>query len=295
MHAFLLTTLHQMLAHSLLNNLMITLNRGGLVLPLIGLALFILPRHQRIGLAVLVSLLAGLSLAWGFQHLAFRPRPVDIRLIIESSNSPAYPSGQATAAFCVAWVLMLAYRRRLWQIGFLVGASLIALICIYLGQNYPSDIIGGALLGTAVGVASYGLIVTQHHWHQRLSWLLWLQVAIALIVTQMAYLDILPKTLLLWPFADKVLHFLLIGSIAFWLNLWLNGRGVYVGTWLIPLALLVPFSLATIEEGIQFLSPLRTPDLVDLSSDLIGLLFFWWLSQKIVGAGEPHIPTHQAT
>ncbi len=296
MDTLLLTLLNQTLAHPLLDSLMVAITRGGLaLLPLTGLALLTLPRHRPVGVAVLASLLAGLSFALLYEYLALRPRPTDVRLIIEQSNFPSYPSGHATAAFCVAWVLLLAYRRRIWQIGFVVGASLIAVSRVYLGQHYPSDIIGGALLGTAVGAAAYGLIVAQQPWRLRLSWLLWVQVAIALIVTQMAYLDILPDYLLLWPFADKVLHFLLIGSIAFWLNLWLNGRGIYVGTWLIPLALLIPFSLATLEEGIQFFSPLRTADLVDLSSDLVGLLFFWWLSQKVIRQGQLHIPTHQST
>ena len=296
MDTSLLILLNQTLAHPLLDSLMIVITRGGLLLlPLIGLILLMLPQHRRVGLAILVSLLAGLSLTLVFQYTALRPRPVDVRLIIEQSNYPAYPSGHATAAFCVAGVLLLAYRRHLWQIGFLVGASLIALSRVYLGQHYPSDVIGGAILGTAVGAASYGLIVPQQPWRLRLSWLLWLQVAIALTVTQMAYLGILPSHLLRGPFTDKVLHFLLIGSIAFWLNLWLNGRGVYVGTWLIPLALLVPFSLAMLEEGIQIFSPLRTADLVDLSSDLIGLIFFWRLSQNIIRQNTPHIPPHQST
>lgn len=282
MDLILLTFLNQTLAHPLIDGLMMVVTIGGLaLLPSLGTALLISPKQRRVGLAVLIALLTSFALALTFQYLALRPRPEHVRLVIVQPNFPSYPSGHASAAFCVALVLGLTYRQRWWLIT-LFGATLIALSRVYLGQHYPSDILGGAILGAAVGAVCYGLIVAEQPWRWRLSWLLWSQIAIALIVTQMAYLDILPFNLLRWPFADKVLHFLLIGSIAFWLNLWLNGRRVRIGRWLIPLALLIPFSLALLEEGIQFFSPVRTASLQDLSSDLAGLLFFWWLSQKIV-------------
>lgn len=282
----LLTFFNQTLAHPWLDGLMVVVTTGGLAfLPILGLALLMSPRRRRAGMAILVALGMGLMFALTFQYLALRPRPDNVRLVIAQSNFPSYPSGHATAAFGVALVLGLTYRQR-WQLVAIFGATLIALSRVYLGQHYPSDIIGGAILGAAVGAAGYGLIVARQPWPRRLSWLLWLQLAIALIVTHMAYLDILPLHLLRWPLADKVLHFLLIGSIAFWLNLWLNGRSLQVGSRLIPLALLIPFSLALLEEGFQFLSPLRTASLSDLSSDLAGLIFFWWLSQRIVATGN---------
>jgi VanZ family protein len=100
----------------------------------------------------------------------------------------------------------------------------------------------------------------------------------------MAYLDILPLWALRWPLADKILHFLLIGSIAFWLNIWFRGRTVPLLRWAVPLALLIPLTIALLEEGAQLYSPLRTADLTDLLSDLAGLLFFWGLSQKMIRA-----------
>ena len=153
---------------------------------------------------------------------------------------------------------------------------------VYLGLHYPSDVMGGAILGASVGAAGYGLIVAWPTNRAAWQWLLWPQIALALLVTQMAYLDILPQALLHLPFIDKLLHFLLIGSIAFWLNLWLRGRAVPLIGWYIPLALLLPLTVALLEEGVQVFSPVRTADLGDLLSDLTGLLFFWWLSQKII-------------
>jgi hypothetical protein len=301
------------MVHPLLDRLMVGLTIGGfLFLPALGVVL-LKGRERRVGLAILVSLGVGLILTLTFQFLALRPRPEAVRLLLPTPNFPSYPSGHAVAAFGTALILGLSYRRGYWWALALIGASLIALSRVYVGHHYPSDILGGAVLGASVGAACFGLMVGYTHaggggpqsswpglatttqtdklpakpglWQWR--WLLWLQVAIALIVTQMAYLDLLPLALLRWPLSDKVLHFLLVGSIAFWLNLWLRGRTLTIRSWPIPLALLIPLNLALLEEGIQFFSPLRSADLGDLLSDLAGLLFFWWLSQKLIKPGQP--------
>ncbi len=73
-------------------------------------------------------------------------------------------------------------------------------------------------------------------------WLVWPQAALVVVLTQMAYLGYLPWHLLRWPYADKVLHFLLFGAVVFWLNLWLNGRTMQLGHWVIPIAIFLPMS-----------------------------------------------------
>lgn len=286
----LLTFFNQTLAHPFLDWLMIAASTAGLaLLPLIGVALLLSPKQRRVGQAILAGMLAGLIIALIFQQLAGRPRPEAVRLLLSSAGFPSFPSGHATIAFSTAIVLLLAYRRRTWSILALAGAILISLSRLYLGLHYPSDLIAGAILGSASGAVAYGLIVARQDGPIQWGWLLWLQIAVALLVTQMAYLGILPYRLLDWPMADKVLHFLLIGSIAFWLNLWLNGRSLSPGYANIPLAIVVPFSLALAEEGLQSFSPLRTASLLDLSSDLLGLLVFWWLSRKLIAwQNEPY-------
>jgi undecaprenyl-diphosphatase len=281
-----LTFFNQTLANPWLDGVVLGITTiGFLSLPLLGFLLLARQQERPVGVAILVGVVVGIGLALIFQYLSMRPRPDFARHILPPPNFPAYPSGHATAAFSTALIIGLAYRRRLWWVVGLTGASLIALSRVYLGYHYPSDIISGIILGMAVGAGSYGLIVPRQTLLERCQWLLWLQVAIALLVTQMAYLNILPLYLLDWPMADKVLHLLLIGSIAFWLNLWLKGRTVAIGRWAIPLAVLIPFTIALAEEIAQAFSPLRTASLWDLSSDAIGLLLFWWLSQKLLEAG----------
>ncbi len=283
MDSTLLTFFNQILAHPLLDPVMVSLTVAGLaLLPALGVILLLQSAHRRVGLAILISLAFGFLLTILFQYLALRPRPAAVRLLLPAPNFPAYPSGHAALAFGTALVLGLSCRQLRRWLAALLGAGLIALSRLYLGHHYPSDIVAGAILGTSVGAACYGLIVARPGGLSTWQWLLWPQIALALLVTQMAYLGILPLHLLAIPYIDRFLHFLLIGSIAFWLNIWFRGRSMSLFRWAVPLAVLVPLTIALLEETAQLYSPLRTADLTDLLSDLGGLFFFWWLSQKMM-------------
>ncbi|MBI1877307.1 MAG: VanZ family protein [Chloroflexi bacterium] len=276
----LLTFFNQTLAHPWLDAFMLTVTYGGLaLLPSLGIVL-LFGQQRKVGLAILVAIATSLALTFAFQYLVLRPRPEGMRLLLPTPNFPSYPSGHAATAFAVALVLALAYRRGRWWALALAAASLIAFSRVYLGYHYPSDIIGGAILGAGAGAASYGLLLNPRP--GRIRWLLWPQVAIVVVITQIAYLHLLPGQLLNWPMADKVLHFVLFGLVVFWLNLWLEDRTLHIGRWFIPLAILLPLLVATSEEIAQNWSPVRTASLSDWLSDLTGMLFFWWLSCRAI-------------
>lgn len=277
----LLTFFNQTLAHPLLDVGMIGVTYLGLaLLPSLGI-IFLPGKQRRVGLAILIAIAASLLLTFVFQYLALRPRPEQVRLLVQTPNFPAFPSGHAAVAFATALVLALKYRRWYGWVTALSGAGLIALSRVYLGVHYPSDILGGAILGTGVGIASYGLIMVERPGRVNWGWLFWPQAALAMVVTEMAYLGLLPWRLLEWPLADKVLHFTLFGLIVFWLNFLWEGKAIRLGQWLIPLAVLLPLTLASTEEVAQAWSPLRTASIFDWLCDLGGMLFFWWLSRKL--------------
>lgn len=234
--------------------------------------------HRRLWRALLIALGLSLAATLCLQWLTARPRPSEVRLILAQPGFFAYPSGHVAIAVCTAVLMWLVGRRhgrvgkRVW-VGFLVSAG-IAYSRVYLGHHHPGDLLPGAILGAAVAAACYGLLVaTKRDWR----WLVWPQVAVAVVITHIAYMDLLPRHLLTWPHADKVFHFLLFGAIVFWLDLWLGSRRVAR----IPAAIALPLALATIEEVAQHLSPHRTADIGDLACDLAGMLFFFWLSRRL--------------
>ncbi len=309
MDQWFLIFFNQTLANPLLDLVMIFFSTVGFaLLPLSGVALLMhrpvgtssvvhgtLSAERQGGKAILWALLFSMIYTGVFYYLALRPRPQNVRLLLPLPSFPSFPSGHTTIAFAVTTVLALSrdgltIAKRigftLFAVGVFLFAGMVAISRIYLGHHYPSDVVGGVVAGVAVGAAAYGLFAYSGNRLQRIRWLLWPQIAIALTVTQMAYLGQLPIYLLRWPYADKFFHFLLFGAIVFWLNLWLEGRTVRQNRTAvfgaIPLAIALTFSIAFMEEGLQALSPLRTADLTDLGADLIGMFFFWWLSMRFI-------------
>jgi undecaprenyl-diphosphatase len=103
------------------------------------------------GLAAVVSL----ALAQLVSVLVDRPRPFaahpDIHLLIHHARDAGFPSDHATGAFAIAVALLLAHRRA--GVAALILAVLISASRVMVGAHYPTDVLAGAALGTAVALA----------------------------------------------------------------------------------------------------------------------------------------------
>jgi len=276
----LLHFFNQTLANPVLDGIMLTLTLVALgVYVGIGVVLLWSDRYRPLGKALLTAYIVSFIWTMVFQFMILRPRPDDVRLIWPTPNYPSYPSGHSALAFAAAMTIYFAVKSRWLKWGNLLMAALIALSRVYLGHHNPSDILGGAILGSSVGVACYGLIVEQDNTKAAWRWLFWPQMALILLATQMAYLEILPLWLLRWPGADKVLHFILFGGMAFWLNVWLNYRQIKVYGWTLPLAIVLVMAYAITDEALQSFSPVRTVSLADLLSGLSGIIMLGGLSE----------------
>lgn len=100
---------------------------------------------------IAVGALSGISeliLKW----IVARPRPTaDMGVhILALPGNFSFPSTHATLAFSFAYICATVDARIRLTVYTL--AILISLSRIYLGVHYPSDILAGALLGTAIGV-----------------------------------------------------------------------------------------------------------------------------------------------
>jgi undecaprenyl-diphosphatase len=112
----------------------------------------------------LTILLVGLGDQFGalLKELTAQPRPCAelgeaVRQVVTvfdincSRRANGMPSNHALNFFLFAtftgWVLAW----RLWLVGFVLLAALVALSRVYLGVHYPSQILAGSLIGSALG------------------------------------------------------------------------------------------------------------------------------------------------
>jgi undecaprenyl-diphosphatase len=110
---------------------------------------------RRLALEVPAALLAAEALARLLAPVIERPRPFvahpDLFAPLEQAGlDPSFPSDGATAAFAIAAVVAVRCRRlALPALGI---AALVAVGRLLVAVHYPSDVVGGALVGVAAAV-----------------------------------------------------------------------------------------------------------------------------------------------
>jgi membrane-associated phospholipid phosphatase len=102
-----------------------------------------------------LSALLALAVAHLISGLWDRPRPYealgDVHLFVAPSVDPSFPSDHATAAFAIAVALLLR-NRRVGAVA-LMMAVVLSLSRVAVGVHYPSDILGGAVIGSLAALA----------------------------------------------------------------------------------------------------------------------------------------------
>jgi len=119
------------------------------------------------------ALMTGMALILGLLicNIILKPtvariRPYDVKgnidsLLIAAQHDFSFPSGHTTAFFEMATVFMIRDRR--FGIPALVMAFIIAFSRMYLYVHYPTDILGGIVVGTLCGVLGY--LIVGKLWH----------------------------------------------------------------------------------------------------------------------------------
>ena len=130
------------------------LGNGGIFWILISLIFVCFKETRRIGLAACIALaLMQISGNMVLKPLIERARPCDIdqtiEMIIGRPHGYSFPSGHTASSFAVVFAFYYA-KNRLWKPA-AVLAALIAFSRMYLFVHYPTDIIGGILLGLVCG------------------------------------------------------------------------------------------------------------------------------------------------
>ncbi|TSC53303.1 MAG: PAP2 family protein, partial [Parcubacteria group bacterium LiPW_39] len=101
-----------------------------------------------VGSAFLAAIISRFVLTEIIKRLAARPRPFETHAVTQLlSHNPgqSFPSGHAAFFFAMSAVVY-SYNKKLGWL-FFAGSALISVARVFAGAHYPSDILGGALVG----------------------------------------------------------------------------------------------------------------------------------------------------
>lgn len=132
---------------------------GGMIWILLAVILLILPKTRKSGAVLTVALCLDFLLCnLLLKNICGRIRPCDVntavQLLIARPRDYSFPSGHTAAAFTSVAALYFAGEKRLWKIT-LIAAVFIAFSRMYLYVHYPTDILGGVIIGIAAGYLGY--------------------------------------------------------------------------------------------------------------------------------------------
>lgn len=102
-----------------------------------------------------------------------RDRPYDMlsdihTMHLDTTDKYSMPSGHATGAFAIATALTLRYPKAYVYIPAYAWAAFVGYGRIYMGLHYPSDVLAGAVLGTASALAIHLIGPQVTKWREKI-------------------------------------------------------------------------------------------------------------------------------
>ena len=151
----------QEMHHPMLDKIMVaatTFGDGGIGWIILGLLFFIFKKTRKCGLLMLISMAVCFIIGnLGIKNIVGRIRPCHIDpsvpLLIPIPGEFSFPSGHTMHAFTAATSILLQHKKG--GIAAIALATLVAFSRMYLFVHYPTDILGGLLIGVAVAVLIY--------------------------------------------------------------------------------------------------------------------------------------------
>lgn len=129
---------------------------------LLTLALLIVRKTRRVGVLCGVAMFIGLCVTnLVIKNWVARIRPYELipglDCLVGIQDDFSFPSGHTTNSIACAWVLFRRTEKK-WGVPALVMAILISLSRLYVGVHYPTDVLGGAVIGLCSACLSMWLV-----------------------------------------------------------------------------------------------------------------------------------------
>ena len=139
-----------------------SLGNAGILWIIMTVILLIIPKTRKTGLFMAAALLVEVILANVIlKNFVARTRPYEVvdyvSLLIKKPVDYSFPSGHTGASFAAVTALFLCRRKLIGGIS-LVIAALIAFSRMYLYVHFPTDVIGGVVVGIVSGICGYFII-----------------------------------------------------------------------------------------------------------------------------------------
>lgn len=117
-------------------------------------------RIEILGISFLATLVSRGILTELIRTIYNRPRPFTALLLppehqLFTDPAWSFPSGHATFFFALATVVYLYHKR--WGTWFFAAAVIVTVSRVIAGVHYPSDILGGAIIGIGIAYGTYAL------------------------------------------------------------------------------------------------------------------------------------------
>jgi len=113
---------------------------------------------RKMGLCCAISMLLGLLLTniW-LKNWVARIRPYEVieglKILVPAEHSFSFPSGHTTNSFAAGWVIykMAPKKYGAWALAL---AIIIAFSRLFVGVHYPTDVLGGFIIGCGTATAA---------------------------------------------------------------------------------------------------------------------------------------------
>ena len=136
---------------------------AGIFWIVVAIVLLVIPKTRKTGAIMAAAFLVDVILCNGLlKNLVARVRPFDVNpsvhLLVAKPHDYSFPSGHTALSFAAVTALYLAGEKKVWKPA-LVLAVLIAISRLYLYMHYPTDVLGGIVIGILCGYLGYKIVM----------------------------------------------------------------------------------------------------------------------------------------